>query len=121
MKYREGKVEYFGKKGMYLLGFMVVSHYPGNESGYQGGFQYKFVDVVADEYSLQDNIQVVSILHFVLLHAKENHPLVNIMFMHSDILTWFSSQEHVPYIYHKNKEWTVALSIMILLWIFTES
>eukprot|EP00957_Ditylum_brightwellii_P078139 5940772-Ditylum_brightwellii.AAC.1 len=30
MKYQEGQVEYFGKKGMRLLGFMVVNHYPSN-------------------------------------------------------------------------------------------
>ena len=64
---------------------------------------------------------MASILLFVLMHVKKNHPLVNVMFMQSDNATCFSSQEHVPYIYHKNKEWTVGLSIMISLWIFTES
>ena len=36
-------------------------------------------------------------------------------------MTCFCSQEHVPYIYHKNKDWTVAISIIILLWLFTKA
>ena len=87
---------------MYIFGFMTVSHYSGNENGDQGGFQYEFVDVFVEGYSGQDNIQVASIIHFFLVHMKENHPLVNVMFMQSDNATCFSSQEHVPYIYHKN-------------------
>ena len=40
MKYQEGQVECFDKKGMYLLGFMIVFHYPGDVyvEGYEGGF-----------------------------------------------------------------------------------
>ena len=58
MKYYEGQVEYFSKKGMYIFGFMTVSHYSGNENGDQGGFQYEFVDVFVEGYNGQDNIQV---------------------------------------------------------------
>ena len=106
---------------MSLLGFMIMIHYPGNENGDQGGFQYELDDFIVQGYSGQDNIQVVLILHFVLVHMKQNHPLVNVIFMQSDNATCFSSHEHVPCIYHKNKEWTVVLFIMILLWLFTES
>ena len=56
MKYREGQVEYFGKKGMSILVFMIMSHYPGNENVDQGGLQYNFFDVVVKGYSGQDNI-----------------------------------------------------------------
>ena len=33
-------MECFDKKGMYLLGFMIVFHYPGDVyvEGYEGGF-----------------------------------------------------------------------------------
>ena len=41
---------------MSILVFMIMSHYPGNENVDQGGFQYKFVDVVVEGYSGQDNI-----------------------------------------------------------------
>ena len=69
-KYREGQVEYFGKKGMYILGFVIVSHYLSNENGDQGGLQYEFIDVLFDGYSGLDNIQVASIIHFSLVHVK---------------------------------------------------
>ena len=85
-------MEYFGKKGMYLFGFIIVSHYLVNENVDQGGLQYEFVDVVVEGYSGQDNIQVVLILHFFLVHVIENYTLVNVMFMHSDDATCFSSQ-----------------------------
>ena len=32
MKFFEGQVEYFGKKGMSLLGFMILSHYEGDKN-----------------------------------------------------------------------------------------
>ena len=48
MKFCEGRVEYFGRKGISLLGSMIISHYPGNEIGYHGGFQYEFFDVIVE-------------------------------------------------------------------------
>ena len=70
MKYCEVQMEYFGKKGMYLFGFIIVSHYLVNENGDQGGLQYEFIDVLFDGYSGLDNIQVASIIHFSLVHVK---------------------------------------------------
>ena len=55
---------------MYIISFIIMSHDLVNENGDQDGFQYEFVDVVAERYSGQDNIQVSSILHFVLIHVK---------------------------------------------------
>eukprot|EP00957_Ditylum_brightwellii_P017766 1338004-Ditylum_brightwellii.AAC.1 len=48
MKYCEGQVEYFGKKGTSLLGLMIVTSYKGSGLDNPGGFQYEFVDIVVE-------------------------------------------------------------------------
>ena len=119
MKFHEGQVEYFGKKGMSLLGFMIVSNYSeGDES--DSGYQYEFIDVVVEGYSGQDHVQVASIIAHVLDIIKMKHPGVNLVFMQSDNASCFSSQEHIPYIHHNNKDWAKNLAIAIALWIFSE-
>ena len=56
MKYREGQVEYYGKKGMSMLGTMIVQWLTKTikvkEDGVEvqkevGVFQYKFVDYIS--------------------------------------------------------------------------
>ena len=48
MRYREGQVHYYGKKGMNLLGILEIGwKVDGNVSG----FKYQFVDNVIKGYS----------------------------------------------------------------------
>ena len=79
MKFRKEKFEYFSKKRISFLRFMIVSHYPGNEIIYHGGFQYKFFDLIIKGYTRQDNVQVELILHHVIEHIKAKHRLVLIL------------------------------------------
>ena len=69
MKYREGQVEYYGKKGMSMLGTMIVQWVTRTikvkEDGVEvqkevGGFQYKFVDYIFKGYAGQDHTQVAA-------------------------------------------------------------
>ena len=59
MKYHEGQMEYYGKKGMSMLGTMIVQWVKKiikvKEDGVEvqkevGGFQYKFVDYIFKGY-----------------------------------------------------------------------
>ena len=59
MKYREGQVEYYGKKGMSLLGSMIVECVDQDDDGV--GFKYTFVDYVIKGYTGQDNVQVAAV------------------------------------------------------------
>ena len=58
MKYREGQVEYYGKKGMSLLGAMEVQWVTHTNAAGEtvGGFQYKFTNYIFKGYAGQVNI-----------------------------------------------------------------
>lgn len=58
MRYREGQVEYYGKKGMSLLGMMEVRW---KVDGDDSGFEYSFVDYVVKGYTSQDHVQVAAV------------------------------------------------------------
>lgn len=113
-KYREGQVEYFGKKGMSLLGFMIVRGYiDGEESGYE----YNFIDVVVEGYAGQNNTQVAAIIKVVKDYINTNFPDATSATIQSDNASCFSSQDLIPFIYFMNKDAGVKIS----KWIFTEA
>ena len=51
MMFREGQVEYFGKKGMSLLGSMEVRQKESSDGSQSQGFHYYFVEYVTKWYS----------------------------------------------------------------------
>mmetsp|Transcript_21013 Transcript_21013/g.29472 ORF Transcript_21013/g.29472 Transcript_21013/m.29472 type:complete len:980 (-) Transcript_21013:30-2969(-) len=130
MKYREGQVEYYGKKGMSMLGTMVVQWITKStsvkENGVNvqkevGGFQYKFVDYVFKGYAGQDHTQVASAIEKILERVKEHNPEVKKVIFQSDNATCFASQELIPFIYHLNTEARHNDSPLVTRWIFTEA
>eukprot|EP00559_Dactyliosolen_fragilissimus_P007958 CAMPEP_0184871406 /NCGR_PEP_ID=MMETSP0580-20130426/40701_1 /TAXON_ID=1118495 /ORGANISM="Dactyliosolen fragilissimus" /LENGTH=1005 /DNA_ID=CAMNT_0027374063 /DNA_START=1121 /DNA_END=4139 /DNA_ORIENTATION=- len=130
MKYREGQVEYYGKKGMSMLGTMVVQWITKStsvkENGVNvqkevGGFQYKFVDYVFKGYAGQDHTQVASAIEKILERVKEHNPEVKKVIFQSDNATCFASQELIPFIYHLNTEARQNDSPLVTRWIFTEA
>ena len=70
MKYWEGQVECLGKNGMSVLGFMVVSHDPGDVTDISG-FQFEFIDVVIQGYSGQDQPGLVLVCMLLLAEAED--------------------------------------------------
>ena len=57
MGFCEGQIEYFGKRGMSLLGFMlVIRGIKGFDGKTKEGITYYFYDVVMDKYSSQGSV-----------------------------------------------------------------
>ena len=83
MKYREGQVEYYGKKGMSVLGTMVVQWLTKDDSN-EMGFQYSFVDYIIAFYSGQDNVQVCAILQLICSSVQKKFPNVKEICIQSD-------------------------------------
>eukprot|EP00957_Ditylum_brightwellii_P157963 12023659-Ditylum_brightwellii.AAC.1 len=86
MKYQEDQVEYFGKKGMSLPGFIVMSHYLGNTDAVNniGRFQYELIDIVLEFYSGQDNVQVASFICHIMNEIKKIHPKIGLVALKHD-------------------------------------
>ena len=116
MKYREGQVEYYGKKGMSLLGSMIIECVIDDDDDV--AFRYTFVDYVIKGYSGQDNVQVAAVLNLMVSGITRNNPTIKEICLQSDNATCFASQDMMPYIYHLNDELS---GIKFVKWIFTEA
>lgn len=116
MKYREGQVEYNGKKGMTMLRTMVIQWIMNNQEA--GAFEYCFVNYIFKGYSGQDNVQVASAIQEIRQWIGQTYDNVRDIVIQSDNASCFSSQELIPFIYHLNKE--THDSPKISRWIFTE-
>lgn len=118
-KYREAQVDYFGKKGMSLLGAMAVQYVEKDD---KEGYEYHFLDFIFKGYSGQDNIQVASALDAIVKQVALRFPVVKEIIIQSDNASCFSSQELIPFVYHLNGE---AASYggwpRISRWLFTEA
>ena len=120
MRAREGQVEYFGKRGMSLLGFMLVRRITrttkeGNE---QSGLEYRFYDVAVKDYSAQDHVQVTAIIESVVNLIHEQLPQICSVMLGSDNASCLSSHDSIIYIHYLNKR---LEGIKILNWVKTEA
>ena len=68
MKFREGQVEYYGKKGMSMLGTMIVQW-----SSEKNGFVYRFENYAFKGYAGQDNVQVDAAIQEIVKEVKTNY------------------------------------------------
>ena len=116
MKYREGQVEYYGKKGMSVMGVMLVQ-WMENDDG-KKGFKYSFVDYIVKGYSGQDNVQVAALIQEISSLVRNKFTAVKQICLQSDNATCFASQEMIPFIHHLNAENNTT---RIVKWIFTEA
>lgn len=110
-------MEYFGKKGMSLLGSMITECVIKKEKE-KVMFKYTFVDYVVKGYTGQNNVQVAAILNLIVNHIHRDNPQIKEICIQSDNATCFSSQDFIPYIAHLNEELD---GIKIAKWIFTEA
>ena len=78
-RYREGQVEYYGKKGMSVLGVMIVQW-----DREKIGYVYKFENIIFKGYSGQDNVQVAAALKLIIHQVHTNLPDVNEIVMQRD-------------------------------------
>lgn len=131
IRFREGQVEYYGKTGMSDLGAMImqwvvrkVKQKSANGTIIEkevGGFEYSFLNLLFKDYTGQDHVQVSSAIEKIVSYVKEKYPEVKEIIIQSDNATCFASQEHIPFIYHMNKEFRTKNMPIISKWLFTEA
>ena len=101
--FREGQIEYFGKRGMSLLGFMLIQ---GVERKVKDeivqGLTYNFYDVVVDKYSSQDNVQVLAILQAMIIQIKGDFPEITELTLGSDNASCLASHDNIISVHHLN-------------------
>ena len=118
-RFREGQVEYFGKRGMSLLGFMLIRRVRNTVKGVEvEGLSYQFYDVVVENYSSQDNVQVLSILDAIVDQIHEDFPEIDELMLGSDNASCLASHDNIPYIHYRNLR---KQYIKIRNWIYTEA
>lgn len=118
IKFREGQVEYFGKKGMSLLGSMIIRFLETEELS---GYEYQFSDYIFKGYSGQDNIQVAAAIEVIVDQTRRRFPEIKNIVIQSDNASCFASQELVPFIFHLNQESAEKSGPRISKWLFTEA
>lgn len=123
MAYREGQVDYFGKKGMSLLGAMIVQwkeKFDFSGKLVENGFEHNFIDTVVGDYTGQDHVQVAAVIEILFHHIRTHIPGITEINIESDNASCFASQNHIPFILHLNEE-NKRHGIRISRWIFTEA
>eukprot|EP00957_Ditylum_brightwellii_P055068 4173980-Ditylum_brightwellii.AAC.1 len=105
MKYHEGQVEYYRKKGMSVLGAM----------------EYKFVNCIFKGYAGQDNVQVALALEIMVQDTKRKHPGIKEIVLQSNNATCFASQDHIPFLFHTNAESHNNGNPIVTKWIYTKT
>ena len=119
MNLREGQVEYFVKMFISLLSSMQFQCYESIDGSQSQVFCCYFVDYVIKGYSVQDHIQVGSIVQKIRNILKGNNLSVNETCVHSDNSIRFDSQYLVPFLFHFN---TVSYGPTTINWsVFTET
>ena len=108
-RYTEGQVEYFGKRGMSLLGFMLIRRINKKNKDDVGvtGLIYEFYDVVIKGYSAQDHVQVLAVVEAVVKLIKTDHPEIKSLMLGSDNASCLSLHDLIPYVHDLNKRLAV--------------
>ena len=129
MHFREGQVQYFGKVGMSLLGFMLIfreiRYCEKTKKRKSGLVKYHF-DFMFENYNSQNHLQVMSALQTILPILKEKFPLIRTTTLVSDNASCFASHDGIPFIHYLNKYLATVyhpprLPIRINRWLFAEA
>ena len=99
MGYQEGQVDYYGKKGLSLLGIMDMRCKIDREVS---GFEYSFVDDLIKGYSGRDHVQVAAVIQLVVGKVQNRHPSAKKFIIQSDNASGFASQEIILFIFNMN-------------------
>ena len=89
MRYQEGKVDYYGKKVMSLLGFMEIRW---KVDGEVSGFECSFFYCVIKGYSGQDHVQVAAVIQLDVDTVQDRHPAAKKVIIQSYNESGFASQ-----------------------------
>ena len=99
MKYRESQIEYYGKKGMSLLGMMMIRW---NIADDKIGYEYSFHDYVVKGYISQDHVHVGAIIQLASRIINDNGLEIQHIIIQSDNASGFSSINLIPFICNMN-------------------
>jgi hypothetical protein len=114
MKQAEGQADFYGKKGMSVLGAML--HYAEVRDGVLGTAR-RYIDVVADGYSDQDACQVQHLLRVILDVCAKLLPGLETVHVVSDGAPAFKASSHLAFVQALNAK----SKIRITRWTYTEA
>ena len=119
MRKHEGQIEYFGKRGMSLLGAMFVRREKRALKGEEKvGLACYFYDVVVDKFPSQDNVQVLAIFTSMLSLIHAECPTLQRIMVGSDNASCLVSHDSIPYIHNLNQQ---ILGMTVGKWTRTEA
>jgi hypothetical protein len=87
---------------MSLLGAMLVRKVERDDG--EPSLEYHFYDIAVDQYSSQDNMQVLGIMTSLLPLIKQDFLDITEISIQSDNASCLASHDVIPYIHHLNKE-----------------
>ena len=120
MGFREGQIEYFGKRGVSLLGAMLIRRETKIIKGEEvDGLAHYYYDTVVDKYSSQDNTQVLAVVTAILSQVKIDFPDMEEVMIGSDNASCFASHDIIPYIHCLNA--CEGGRVKVRTWIYTEA
>lgn len=114
VNFQESSEDYFGKRGISLLGFAVKWR-----DIVGGDTKLHYIDVVCSQ-SNQDAKQVQSLFTKALAMVKDIVPAVKEIILLSDNGAAFSSTENMMYIWERNRD-GFGLGVRVSRWIFFEA
>ena len=114
ISFNESSEEYYGKKGISLLGFLV--RWREDEGG---DLNTRYVDVVSNN-GTQNAHQVQALLNAVLPSIKDLVPSATQLILVSDNGPAFSGQDNFRFCFHRNKlQWDCGLTLA--RWLYFEA
>jgi hypothetical protein len=103
----------FGKRGMSLLGAMLVKPVERDSKVSLG---YAFFHCIVERYSTQDNMQVLEVMASLLPLIKAKYPEITAISIQPDNSSCLASHDIIAYIHHLNKE-LKSLGLKVVQWI----
>ena len=116
MRYWKGHNDYYGKKGISLLGFVEIMW---KVDGEVSGFDYLFVDYVIKVYSGQNHVQVAVVIQLAVDIVQDRHLATKKFIIQSDNASGFASQELIPFIFNIKTRLDDLKNVVLSIWIFT--
>ena len=86
------------------------------------GYEYSFLDLIMQDRTAQDTIQVASAIEIIVKKVQEEYSEIKEIIFQSDNASCFSSLDLIPFIYNLNKKAIHDKTMpLISKWIFTEA
>ena len=120
MMLREGMIQYFGKRGISLLGAMLVRKVVRDGNA---GFEYVFYDTLVKHYNTQDTTQVSDAFDILVERIKADFPELTDIIVQSENASCLASHNKIPYVHFANKSTGKygINGVLVKIWLHTEA